>query len=448
MPSPTSSPRRRAALAPRELTDRSVAALPATGPEGQRDYVVTDTRIAGFGVRVMTGAAGVRKSFLFNYRLRTTGETRRLTLGAFPALSARAARHKARQLEVLVAEGGDPSGARRQSRQEDTVATLGTAFLEEVRQRRKRSTRVEYERLWARFVVPALGARKISGVTTADVRRLHRHLHRTPYQANRVLSLLGAFFTFAEDEGARPRHSSPVRAVKPYPEQGRERFLSAAEVATLGEALATAERTGLPPAPVKRRKPGTKKPQQRPKSADTPKPANPYAVAAIRLLLLTGCREGEILSLRWDAVDLERGFLRLADTKTGKSVRPLGAAAAEILDALPALAGSAYVFPGLKEGKHLTDLSRTWYAVRHAAGLDDVRLHDLRHSFAAVSATGGDSLLVTRALLGHRNVATTAKYSHLADDPVKAAADRASGALAAWLRGAQTPVTPLRREKS
>ena len=129
-----------------------------------------------------------------------------------------------------------------------------------------------------------------------------------------------------------------------------------------------------------------KKPQNRPKGADTPKPATPLAVAAIRLLVLTGCREGEILSLRWDAVDLERGFLRLADTKTGKNVRPLGAAAAEVLGRLPRLQGSPFVFPGARRSVHLKDLKRLWYAVRHAAGLEELRIHALRHPFAPGSA--------------------------------------------------------------
>lgn len=151
-----------------------------------------------------------------------------------------------------------------------------------------------------------------------------------------------------------------------------------------------------------------------------------------------------MLSLRWDALDFERGHLRLADSKTGRSVRPLPAPAAELLSALPRLEGSPFVFPGAGGSSHLKEIKRVWYAVRLAAGLEDVRLHDLRHSYASVSAIGGDSLLITRSLLGHRNISTTQRDAHLSDDPVKAAANRASSSIDSMLRGASTPVTPLR----
>jgi integrase len=159
------------------------------------------------------------------------------------------------------------------------------------------------------------------------------------------------------------------------------------------------------------------------------------AIAAIRLLILTGCREGEILSLRWDAVDFERGYLRLADTKTGRSVRPLAQSAAALLATLPRISSNPFVLPGLKPGDHLKEIKRVWYAVRYAAGLDEVRLHDLRHSFASVPASSGESLLIVRALLGHKRASTTERYAHLADDPVRRAADRAASSIAGWLAG-------------
>ncbi|MGH8437029.1 MAG: site-specific integrase, partial [Pseudomonas sp.] len=149
----------------------------------------------------------------------------------------------------------------------------------------------------------------------------------------------------------------------------------------------------------------------------------------------------------WDAVDLERGFLRLADTKTGKSVHPLGAAAIELLTTLTRAPGSPYVLPGAKTGTHLEGIKRLWFAVRYAAGLDDVRLHDLRHSFASTVAVGGDSLTVIRSLLGHSDISTTQRYAHLGDDPVKSSADRASEAIAGWLAGRDTPVEPMRGRK-
>lgn len=273
----------------------------------------------------------------------------------------------------------------------------------------------------------------------SQVRKLHRDLKETPYVANRVIAMLGAFFSFAEREGVKLKSGSPTRGIELYPEQPRERFLTAAEFAKLGEALLKAETVGLPP--VEKHKSRRGKPENvkhRPKTADTPIPANPLALAAIRLLALTGCREGEILSLRWDAVDLERGYLRLADSKTGKSIRPLGAAAAAILESLPRLEKNPYVLPGAKEGQHLKEIGRTWFAVRHEAKLDDVRLHDLRHSFASVPATSGESMLVLRSLLGHKRVSTTERYAHLGDDPVKRAAESASREIEGWLNGSRS----------
>jgi integrase len=160
------------------------------------------------------------------------------------------------------------------------------------------------------------------------------------------------------------------------------------------------------------------------------------AVAALRFLLLTGWREGEAVSLKWSEVDFSRGVATLQDTKTGRSARHLGAPALALLADLPRLAGSPCVFPGSKPGTSFTDLGRLWDAVRHAAGLEDVRLHDLRHSFASVAAASGLSLPVIGALLGHRGVATTQRYAHLGDDPRKRAADKVAQRVAAALKAA------------
>jgi integrase len=195
----------------------------------------------------------------------------------------------------------------------------------------------------------------------------------------------------------------------------------------------------VPPAPRRRRKPKTgPKAKHRPKSADAPKPANPFAIAAIRFLLLSGWREGEALKLKWSDINSERQFATLADTKTGKSIRPLGAPALALLDELPRVNGCHYVFPGRSLKEPLVEINRVWYAVRHAAELHDVRLHDLRHSFASTVASAGGSLLMIRALLGHKDTKTTAKYAHLLEDPVKATADATAKQLSTWLTAIPT----------
>lgn len=404
------------------------------------DYFIWDSRLKGFGVRVTEhgdkGATVRRKAFVLGYRIKGSLRYRRFTFGVFGPLTVEQARDEALKLLSEAAQGRDPQDARRSGRNAETVRELGASWLEDVDRRRKPGTAREYRRLWQKNVLPAVGSKAVASVTNADIRKLHRSLHKTPYVANRVVARLNTFFEYAIAEGAIPSKENPAQAIEHYTEQGRERFLTKEEFQRLGAALAKAEKEGLPPAPQHRSKP--KKAENKkhtPKNADTPIPANPFAVAAIRLLALTGCRENEILSLRWDAIDFERGHLRLADTKTGKSVRPLGQSAAGVLAALPRIHGNPHVLPGLKQGGHLKEIKRVWFAVRFAAKLEGLRLHDLRHSFASVPAASGESLLVVRSLLGHKNVATTERYAHLGDDPAKRAADRTSGSIADWLGG-------------
>jgi integrase len=165
------------------------------------------------------------------------------------------------------------------------------------------------------------------------------------------------------------------------------------------------------------------------------KAENPVAMAAIRLLVLTGARRSEVLGLRWEWVDFARGYLRLPDSKTGAKVIPLSAPALELLASQPRLENNAFVFPGDRRGQHLVGLPKVWERIRVEAELRGVRLHDLRHSFASVGASAGDSLLLICALLGHRDAKTTQRYSHLQDDPVKAAADRIAKTISAAMRG-------------
>jgi integrase len=437
-------------MATANLTKRVVDALKFS-PEC--DYLIWDKSLKGFGVRVTerrnrAGETLRRKVFVVGYRPRGSRQFKRLTLGTFGPVTVEQARAEALRQLASVSSGADPLQAKQADRATLTVRELGAAYLADVKVRRKPRTAAEYARLWNKHVLTSLGAKKVNAVATTDLRRLHRSMDSTPYLANRVMAMLGAFFSFASKEGARPQHDNPAHGVDFFPEQGRERFLTPDEFRRLGAALTQAEQVGLPPAPQHRRKPKAEATKKHiPKKSGTPIPANPYAVAAIRLLALTGCREGEILSLRWEAVDLEHGYLRLADTKTGRSNRPLGESAATVLRGLKPIKDNPYVFPGVRTGEHLKEIKRVWFAVRQAAKLDELRLHDLRHSYASVPASSGESLLVVRFLLGHARVATTERYAHLGADPVKRAADRASNDIAGWLSGQQTSLTPIRRAK-
>ena len=414
------------------ITKRAVDALKPT----DKYYIEWDEDLRGFGIRVYPSG---QKTYVVQYRLPGRGRrsfARRIALGEHGELTPDQARTLAKRELGKVAGGGDPAGTRAQSRQAASVKELGANYFEEIESRHKKSTITEYRRLWKKHVLPKIGTKPVAEVTDTDMRRLHRGLSETPYLANRVAAMMGGFFTYAQKERVRHRGDNPAHAVEFYDEKPRERFLTQAEFRKLGDALSRAETTGLPPAPRDRREPpDAKTAKHRPKIADKPIPANPFGVAAIRLLALTGCRENEILSLPWAAVDFERGYLRLSDTKTGKSNRPLSQSAAAVLHALPRFENNPFVLPGAKPGEHLKEIKRLWNAVRFAAKLQEVRLHDLRHSYASVPAASGESLLVVRSLLGHKRVATTERYAHLGDDPVKRAAERASGAIASWLSG-------------
>jgi integrase len=253
-------------------------------------------------------------------------------------------------------------------------------------------------------------------ITAADVARLHHALGDKPLAANRVLALISVMFNLAESWGLRAPGSNPCRHLKRYPERKRERFLGADEIQRLGAALVEAQGG-----------------------------EHPSALAAIRLLLLTGARKSEILTLKWEHVDLERYALRLPDSKTGAKVIALGGAAAALLARLDRRDGNPYVCWGNSAGGHFIGLQHVWQRIRRRAQLPEVRLHDARHTYASFGAAAGMGLPVLGALLGHKQPVTTARYAHLANDPLRAAADRIAGEIAAALDGGPlAKVVPFR----
>jgi integrase len=428
---------------PTKLTKRLIDSLSGSA---ERQYVF-DSEVSGFGITVMP--SGVR-SFFVQYRTPggRRGRKRRVKIGRSGQLTVEEARAAAKKLLADVVHGGDPSDARRSQKTNPTVIELGGRYLAHVDDHRKATTAREYHRIWKKHVVPEVGSTLVQDVKTAQLSHLHRRLRKTPYLANRVLALLAGFFTYAERQGLRSANTNPVRGIDTYREKSRERFLTPAEIQRLGSALVMAGKQGLPPAPNRSAKPATGViAKHRPKSL-RPQPANMFAVAAIRFLLLTGFREREALSLKWTDVDLGRQVALLADTKSGRSVRRIGAAATTLLASLPRLEGCDFVFPGSKHGTHLVEISRVWYAVRHASNLADVRLHDLRHSFASAVASAGGSLLMIRNLLGHKTTSTTAKYAHLLVDPVQTTADTTASHLAALLNTGPVLEDPSRRQST
>jgi len=349
--------------------------------------IAWDAEIRGFGVRCQ------RRDRVYIVKYRAGGRQRWFTIGKHGSpWTAELARREARRVLGLVAEGKDPAEKKKKDRSAPTVTALAEQFLEEhVNAKSKDRTYLEYKRLIHRIVKPELGRLRVDEVRSSDIERLHLKFRATPYQANRVVALLSKMLNWSGRRGDR----NPCVGIERFPEHKRRRYLSSAELARLGQALLQAEAERL---------------------------TSVYAIAAVRLLVFTGARLNEILTLRWDQVDFERSWLNLADSKTGAKTIYLNAAAQRLLSRLPRLEGNQYVIPGEREGKHLVNAQKPWRKIRELGGLADLRLHDLRHSFASVGAGAGVGLQIIGALLGHAQVATTARYAHLAADPLQQAA--------------------------
>jgi integrase len=408
-----------------KLSKRTVDALrPAN-----KSFIAFDTSLKGFGMRVLPSGA---KSWVIEYRPGGGGRKvgkRRFKLGNVGDLTPDEARKIARSLLSKVRLGGDPAHDRWAARRQMTVAALAEEFIEEHAQaKRKASTAGNYAQVLRRIVVPEIGSRKVDAVTRMTIARLHLKLKRTPYHANKMLAVVGSMYSFAAAKHIVPEGFNPARGITRFPESNRERFLTISELDRLGAALREGETTGLP-WHFDPQKPGAK---HAPKEGKRLTKISPHAAAAIRLLLFTGCRLGEILRLRWADVDLERGLLFLPDSKTGRKTVVLNAPAAAIFVELPRL--GVYVIAGDDAGnedeKPRSDLKRPWIAVRKRAKLEGVRIHDLRHTHASFGAAGGLGLPIIGKLLGHKHAATTARYAHLDNDPLRRASESIAGKIA------------------
>lgn len=352
---------------------------------------VWDSEVKGFGIRVR--ASGAR---YYGLKTRIEGRQRWVTIGRHGSpWTAEAARSEALRLLGQKAAGHDPAAERDRHKGVSTIKELGNRFLAEyVVHACKPRTQEEYERAVRQSIEPSLGQQKVTDVTRADINRFHHKLRDKPYAANRALAVLSKMMSLAEEWGLRPEGSNPCRSVRKYKEKKHERYLSREELARLGRTLEQAEEAGS---------------------------EGPFVVGAIRLLVLTGARLSEILTLQWSHVDLENGVLRLPDSKTGAKFVHLNGAAVLVLSQLPRMADNRFVIAGSKEGARLVNLQKPWRRIRALADLPDVRIHDLRHSFASVAAGAGLSLPVIGALLGHSQAATTARYAHLASNPLREA---------------------------
>lgn len=324
-------------------------------PKG-RDFFMWDSEMPGFGLRVF---ASGRRSYVIQYKL--SGRTRRMSLGAHGVLTPEEARTKARRLLVQVADGADPSDKRKSERQGTTVSDLCERYFEEhVLVHNKANTAKEFRRLIDARIIPALGMMKVTQLSRQDVIKLHLSMKGTPRQANLTLAVLSKALNLAELWELREENTNPCRLIKKYPERKRERYLSEDELTKLGREMDKSLKAGK-------------------ESKDV--------VNALRLLAFSGCRLGEVLSLKWEHVDLENGLIVLPDAKAGARAHPIGQSAISLLSSIPRIDGVPWVFHSSTQGKHLSSstIETAWQRIRKRMDITDIRIHDLRHTVGTYS---------------------------------------------------------------
>lgn len=407
-----------------KLSDAIVKNIPIP-PKGNK--ITYDSDVKGFGVRVT--AAGAR-AFILNYRTRS-GRERRYTIGAYPDWKTTAAREEAKELKKRIDVGEDPMAEVEADRDAKTVADLCERFEEEHLTKKRPSTRRDYKALIDREILPAFKHKKVMEIEFTDIDSLHRKISkRAPYLANRTVAVLSKMFGLAIKW--KWRTDNPAKGIERNEEQKRHRYLSPAELKNLTSALAAM--------------------------------LDQQGANIIRLLLLTGARRGEVLTARWDQFDLTEGvWTKPGSTTKQKTLHrvPLSAPARQLLVELRESAkdDAEYVFPGRGGKGSREEIKKAWHDVCVAAGIVTVeivkdggkertivkpsaRIHDLRHTYASVLASSGLSLPIIGALLGHSQPATTARYSHLMDDPLRQATERV-GAIVMPSHGDGAEIVPM-----
>ena len=369
-----------------------------------KDTVYWDSELLGFGVRVYPTGGKV-----YVAQTRAEGKNgKRVTVGRHGVITAEEARRRAAHIISRIKAGKDPiPEPLAVEANGPTVAELAATYLEEVvAVRLKPASANSYRNTIEKHILPGLGRKRALSLDHAAVSAFHHSLSGTPAAANRAVEMLFRIYRAAEERETIPEGSNPCGEVAMNRQRRHERFLTDEEFRRLGGVLDEVEAGGG---------------------------AMAHAAAAIRLLLLTGCRKSEVLKLRWEDVDLAAREMRLRDAKTGPRTVQLSPAAAAALAHAPRVEGNPHVVPGMRPGSRMGDLQRPWERIRKRAGLDGLRLHDCRHSFASRALALGESLPTIGKLLGHSHIQTTARYAHLARDSVHESARRVSESVEASL---------------
>lgn len=372
-----------------------------------KPYFIYDDQLSGFCVRI---ASSGKRHYYLQYT--KNKKTKRMTLGQHGIITAEQARDKVIKLLGEIIDSADPQEQKATKRKEPRVREIAERYMaEHVMVHCKPSTQDGYRRVLDRHILPALGHQRITETTRNDIAILHHSLRATPYEANHCLEVVSKMFNLAEMWGLRPDNSNPRKHIKKFKSKGRERYLTKKEALKLGTILDEIKRY----------------PDE-----------NLSAAYCIQLLLLTGCRLGEIQTLKWDYIDREMGVLRLPDSKTGAKFVYVGDPVFNLFDEIwrhPVRPrDNPYVIWGLKPGSHINNIQRPWRRFRKLAGLDDLRIHDLRHSFASFAVSQGMSLPIIGKLLGHSQVQTTARYAHLMAEPMTNAATDITNIVGSFLK--------------
>jgi integrase len=399
-----------------KITKRSVESLELASAGA---FVRYDDKLAGFGVRVMSSG---RRFYFVRYRNKY-GRSRWFTIGEHGKVTPDAARTMAKRvLQTVAVDGRDPSGEREAFRAAPTVNHLLDRYVKEHLEQRNGPRTIEsFNGIVERDIRPEIGHLKVAAVTRQDMHKLHAARSATPRQANMMMSVCSKVFNLAEVWEMRPEGTNPCRKIERYRENHRERFLSAEELGRLGTTLRRAESAGL------LRKNGVPTLYRR------------VTTAAVELLLFTGCRLSEILNLKWEQVDFADGKITLLTTKSGRSQQvTMNAPARQVLRELEATKSSEWVLPSVSSIKRplsKAGIEAAWTKVRSAAQLDDVRLHDLRHTVGTYAAQSGANAFLVRDLLRHKNLAMTGRYVNRADVPVRTLSDQVGERISAAMAG-------------
>lgn len=358
---------------------------------------VWDGDVKGFGARYRRGAIS------YVYKKRAQGQQVWITIGKHGSpWTPETARKRAVALAADAATGINHSELKRAQKAKLTFADAADKFIVLHGKKLKPRSVEEYARIIRLFLKPEFGRLKVDAITRAHVARAHTSWARVPRSANHAVAVMSKIMSWCETHGYVPEHFNPCRKIEKFKENSRERYLRNSEITKLLSVLDDLDAQGT---------------------------ETVYVTAALRLLLLTGARLSEITTLKWDHVDFDTATLWLPDSKTGKKAIRLNAQAVRVLEDLPRVKDNPYVIVGEVDGQHLINLQKPWRRIRKMAGIEDVRIHDLRHSFASIAINSGASLAMVGKLLGHSQPQTTARYAHLADDPLRQLNDQIGNAI-------------------